>query len=127
MRQRKADFDEAGASVVVISFDVEDIVRVVRDELESPFLWLLDPARRAYEAYGLARKSAWTWFHPRVTLAYFRAMLGGHMPKRKGADVFQNGGDFVVGADGNLRLAHPQSDVADRPTMDELLAAVRGS
>lgn len=37
----------------------------------------------------------------------------------------QLGGEFIVGADGIVRLAHPSKEAADRPAVPELLAHPR--
>jgi hypothetical protein len=42
-------------------------------------------------------------------------------------DTHQLGGDFVVGENGRIQLAHPSRDPVDRPSMAELLQAIRSS
>jgi hypothetical protein len=46
-------------------------------------------------------------------------------PIRLRDDALQRGGNFVVGRDGHLTLAHTGRDQSDRPEPAEILAALR--
>lgn len=116
--------------VLVISFDAPRRIGGYCRRHQLPFRCLPDEQRVAYRAYGLGRASWLRTLTPRalapyVTL-YLRARIaGGRRPKVEGQDLRQMGGDFVVAPDGRLALAYASHDPADRPSVEQLLAAIR--
>ena len=62
---------------------------------------------------------------PRALAPYIRLAFSGRaVPRASDQDVRQRGGDFVVGPDGRIRLAHASDDPADRPSVGAILAAL---
>lgn len=124
MRDRLNEF--AGAEVVVITFASPRVLAGYRRRFVDPLAVLADPDRAVYRAYGLARGSWWQVWGPKVVGRYVTLMGAGARLERPthGDDLNQLGGDFVVGPDGRLRLCRPQTGPEDRPTVDELLAAI---
>jgi hypothetical protein len=93
---------------------------------EHPFArtrFAADPTRGSYHAYGLGRNSVLRVYGPRVVWQYVRWGLQGR-PIRIQDDALQRGGNFVVGRDGRLTLAHTGRDQSDRPSVAALLAAL---
>lgn len=86
--------------------------------------FLADPERAVYRAYGLGRNSLLRVYGPRILAQYVVWGLRGK-PIRIREDTLQRGGNFVVGRDGRLTLAHTGRDQADRPSVDTILAALR--
>ena len=115
--------------VLVVSFDPPRRIGGYCRLHRLPFVCLSDERRAAYRAYGLGRASWLRTLTPRalapyVTL-YFRARRGGgRRPDYGGQDLRQMGGDFVVAPDGRLTLAHASHDPADRPSVEQILAAI---
>ncbi len=95
-------------------------------ETNSPFPFLVDQALASYRAYGLDSSALRAW-SPRNLLYYAKAKLQGRETLGNRGDTHQLGGDFVVGPNGRLRLAHPSRDPIDRPSIDQLLHAIRAS
>ncbi len=93
---------------------------------------LSDPTREAYRAYGLGRGSVarvWGWKAARRYIEIFRSD-GLEGLRRPNEDTLQLGGDFVVDPCGNLSYGFWGGGPTDRPTVEDLLAAVaatRGS
>ena len=85
--------------------------------------FVADPDRAAYTAYGLGRNSVLRVYGPRILWRYVRWGIEGKPIKING-DTLQRGGDFVVGRDGRLTLAHTGRDQADRPPASVILAAL---
>ncbi len=88
---------------------------------------LLDPDRSAYRAYGLGRASAARVWSP-ATLRRYTSILrrdGLGALRRPTEDTRQLGGDFVIDPTGRLSWGFWSDGPDDRPTVDELLAAVR--
>ena len=113
--------------VVLVTFTTREDLDAYRDRTDLQLTMVRDPDRTAYAAYGLGRGSAsrvWGLRAARRYLALFRSQgFGGlHRPTE---DSLQLGGDFVVGADGVLRYGFWGEGPDDRPSVDELIAAVR--
>jgi peroxiredoxin len=125
LRRRRAELDERGAVVLVIAFEETRRVRGFCRRHRLPFRCLVDEARRVYRAFGLGRASWVRTMTPRSMAPYIRHMFSPRAVRRAtGQDVRQRGGDFVVGRDGRIRLAHVSDDPADRPTVNAILAAL---
>ena len=111
--------------VLVIGFESAGRVRDYCRRHAVPFRCLVDEQRTVYRAYGLGRASWPRTLTPRSLAPYIRHMFSLRAVRRTSdQDVRQRGGDFVIGRDGRLRLAHASDDPADRPTIDAILAAV---
>lgn len=122
MRDRLDDFGDAAIAIITFS-EPEQVVVYQRTRL-APLPVLVDEARRTYAAYDLGHGSVWKVWGPKVWLAYARLLRRGRRPHRPTEDTLQLGGDFVVGRDGHLAYAFRSEDPDDRPSVDELLAAV---
>ena len=83
-----------------------------------------DRARAAYHAYGLGRNSVLRVYGPRILWQYLTWGLAGRRIRIQD-DTLQRGGDFVVGRDGRLSLAHTGRDQAQRPSADAVIEALR--
>jgi hypothetical protein len=95
--------------------------------LRDPFertRFLSDSARTVYHAYGLGRNAIWRVYGPGILWQYLKWGLQGK-PIHIRDDTLQRGGNFVVGRDGLLTLAHTGRDQSDRPSSDAILAAIR--
>ncbi len=126
VRDRWAEFERRGARALAISFSSPAEVGLHAGHLELLFDLAADPARITYAGYGVARGSAWQAWHPKAQWKYFRAWLRGEeiAPTKRGDDLLQLGADFVIGADGIVRLAYYSRRSDDRPPVDTLLAAL---
>jgi peroxiredoxin len=90
-----------------------------------PFRCLTDESRDVYGAYGMGRASWLRTLTPRALAPYIRLAFSGRaVPRAPDQDVRQRGGDFVIGPDGRIRLAHVSDDPADRPGVSAILAAL---
>lgn len=125
MRDRREELDARKAVVVVIGFEAARRQRGYCRTLKlGDWPCLVDEPLAVYHAYGLGRLPWWRTF----TLASLRGYLkfwraGKKMPNPR-ADIYQAGGDFVVDPEGRLALVHPGRDPHDRPSVDEILAAI---
>ncbi|MBM2822840.1 MAG: AhpC/TSA family protein [Thermoleophilia bacterium] len=124
----KRQLDEAGASVVFVTFDdPEPVRRALLAGLEVPYPVLVDRERVAYRAWGLRRSSvAGIWLDPRVWWRYASLVVRGERLRTLGSDTLQLGGDFVLDGDGIVIYARPQRR-DDRPPVGELLRALRSA
>ncbi len=122
MLRHRDRIDAAGTAVVVVHDSREQVCSGMLHDLDIPYPVVVDAELRAYRGWGLGEASAArTYLSPRIVFDYARMMLGGERPLRTGGDSMQLGGDFVVGADGRMTYAHPQTGVDDRPPTGLLL------
>ena len=122
MRSRLDDF--GAATIVVITFSAPELALRHRQERLAPLEVLVDEERSSYRDYGLGRGRIWKVWGPKVWLAYARLLLSGERLRRPVEDTMQLGGDVVVGSDGAISFLFRSEGPADRPTVDELVAAV---
>ncbi len=126
MGDRLADFGP-DAAVVLITFTRPEELVTYRREHDLPFPVVVDAERAAYRRYGLGRTStARVW--SAGTLRRYAQILrrdGFGTLRRPTEDTRQLGGDFVVDRDGRLAWGFWSEGPDDRPSVDELVRAVR--
>lgn len=122
MRSRLEEFGDA--RVVVVTFRAPGrVVEYQRDRLD-PLPVLVDQERTSYRDYGFGRGGVGAVWGPKVWLAYARLLRRGRRLRRPVDDTLQLGGDVVVGPDGMIAYVFRSEDPDDRPSVDELVAAV---
>ena len=120
LRQHTSDLEALKTNVVIISFGSPYNARLWEKETQSQFTLLLDPERNAYRAYGLERSMLRSW-GLNTFLTYSRLLLNGRKWRGIQGDSGQLGGDFIVNANGIIRLAYYSRDPSDRPSVSYLL------
>jgi peroxiredoxin len=119
----------AGCSVLVVCQAKPEVLAryLARQKWTAPVV--SDPDRAAYRAFGLERTGWLTFFRPKVLWGYLRGMLRGYGLKTPyaGEDVLQLGGDFVLDRAGTVVFADPSADPTDRPTVAQILDAIRSA
>lgn len=86
--------------------------------------FVADPSLAVYHAYGLGRNSVWRVYGWRIVRAYFQMISRGRPILKPRADTLQRGGDFVINREGKLTLAHVGRDQVDRPSIEDVMAAL---
>ena len=115
-------------AVALITFTRPEQLASYLRRHELPFPILLDADRSTYRAYGIGRAPARRVWSQGTLRRYARILgrdgLGAlHRPTE---DTRQLGGDFVIDRDGRLSWGFWSEGPDDRPSVDELLAAVHG-
>lgn len=123
MRHYSTEIESLNTRIVVISFGVAHQARAWQGETGASFTLLLDVDRAAYRAYDLEHSLFRSW-GPRVWWRYAQLMLRGYKWHGIQGDSGQLGGDFIVDANGVIRLAYRSHDPADRPPVSRLLAVL---
>ncbi len=124
LREVAARIDEIPAEVVCVTFTGPPLLDAFRKELDLPFELYADTDRELYRALGFGRGSfARVWLNPRVWARYAKLIARGERPKPPEDDTMQLGGDAVTDADGEVTWVYPSASPADRPSVDELIAA----
>src|SRR5436190_3666985 len=84
-----------------------------------------DSDRALYRALGFGRASvARAWLHPKVWGRYAGLVARGRRLRRPEQDTLQLGGDAVFDADARLRWLYCSRGPEDRPSVDEVIAAL---
>jgi peroxiredoxin len=115
------------AEVLVISFSPPAFLLRYLKNNPLPFPLLADPERLAYKGFGLERTTWQEMLRPAVLGRYLRLMAQGWLPwkARKGEDLLQLGGDFVLDEQRRIVYTHRSIEPTDRPPAQALLTAVR--
>ena len=127
LRDDRKRFDEAGAGVVLVGLGTTERAGWFCQEKEIPFVCLADPGQEAYEAYALRKAGITEILRAENGLKYMRLNLNRETRQRqakRGEDVLQLGGTFVVDPSGVVRYAHRNRHTGDNPPNDEVLAAI---
>ena len=125
MRDRLDDLG-AATEVVLVTFTNQDELATYQQRNALPFPVVSDPSRAAYRAYGLGRGSVarvWGWQAARRYAQILRRS-GLRSWRRPTEDTLQLGGDFVVNPDGTLVYGFWGEGPDDRPSVDDLIAAI---
>ena len=128
VRDHLADFGDE-TDVVLITFTDRAGLAAYAAERRLPFPIIVDRDRAAYRAFGLGRGTVRRVWGVRALRRYvdivrsegLRALRGLRRPTE---DTLQLGGDFVIDPDGVLRYGFWGEGPDDRPTIDQLIAAV---
>jgi peroxiredoxin len=129
LRDDRERFDQAGTNVVLIGLGTAERAGWFCEDKHIPFACLADPEQRAYEAYGLRKAGLAEILRAENGLKYMRLQLSSETRQRtakRGEDVVQLGGTFVVDTGGVIRYAHRNRHTGDNPPNDEVLAALQG-
>ncbi|MGI9597470.1 MAG: AhpC/TSA family protein [Acidimicrobiales bacterium] len=121
--------------VVLITFTKPENLSGYQRANDLPFPILVDPDRSAYRAFGLGRGSAARVYGLRAARRYWDILRSGDPTGpdrftglrdlvRPAEDPLQLGGDFLVGPDGRLAYGFWGQGPDDRPSVEELIAAV---
>ena len=118
-----------GAEALLVAQARPEILSAFLRDRPLPFPALADPSRAAYQAFGLGRTSWAAMLRPGVLFRYLRLVFRGGRLRRpyKGEDVLQLGGDFVLEGRGRVVYAYRSAEPTDRPSVQELLRAVRAA
>lgn len=122
MRDRLAEFGDA--TIAVVTFASPEHLRAYREHLRLPFPVLADPERVLYRRFEMGRGTSRQVWNPGTLRIYARRLRPGHRAPGPLQDVRQLGGDMIVAPDGTLAEGFWPPSPDDRPTVDELAAAV---
>lgn len=120
LRQFQAELEARNTHVAIISFGSITLAQKWMEETKASFQFLLDPERKAYQAFGLDHSLSRSW-SPKVWIEYARLMAQGRKWRGIQGDSGQLGGDFIVDRSGIIRMAYRSHDPADRPAVSDIL------
>ncbi len=128
MSDRLAELGETTDVVLVTFTDPENLETYsYGDDVAFPIL--TDPTRASYRAFGLGRGSVARVYGVKMMRRYVEIFRESGLAglRKPTEDTLQLGGDFVVGPDGKLVYGFWGEGPDDRPSVDELVDAVRAA
>ena len=123
MRDRVDDLGDAAVAIVL--FTRPRNLAGYRQRFVAPLTVLTDESRAAYRAFGFPSGPWWRVWGPAVWVRYAQLLRGGARFERPTEDTSQLGGDVVVGPDGRIAYLFRSASPDERPSVDDLVAAVR--
>jgi len=123
VRDQYPEFHRSGAEVAAVTMGTAQQAAQFRAGLKLPFPCLADPAREAYQAFGVPRGGVTQIVGPAVWAAGLKAALRGGAGIPIG-DPLQLQGIFIIDRRGVVRYAYRATNSADRPSAAELLDAL---
>jgi peroxiredoxin len=125
LREIRDRLDEFGdAAVAVVSFTPRERLEDYRRFLDLPFPVLADPTRATYEQFGFVRGRVRDVWSLATIRQYGQLLREGRRLLRPTEDTLQLGGDVVIGRDRRVRYLARPTGPAERPPVDELIAAL---
>lgn len=113
------------AEVVVVTFANPRVLRGYRRRFADPLTVVADEERLLYRALGFGRGSFWRVWGWKSARKYIELLREGHQLERTDSDTRQLGGNAVIAADGTLAWVFAGEGPDDRPTVDQIISAVR--
>ncbi len=124
MREAQPELTANGAKILAVGtgapFQAEHLMAT-----EYDFECLVDPERNLYRALGIEHIALNQWFRISTWRKYLRSR-GRAKQGRVTGDPLQAPGVAVIDTDGVVHYLHRGVTLADYPTVDEVLDAVRG-
>jgi len=126
VRDRLTEFGEATTVALIIFTDARNLTAYTKRN-EFPFPVLVDPDRSTYRAFGLGRGTVWRVWGIKAAMRYLQILVTNGLSglRRPTEDTLQLGGDFIISSDGTLAYGFWGDGPDDRPSVDQLVDAVR--
>jgi len=122
VRDRRLDFGDT--EIVVVTFTRPRNLAGYRTRFVAPLTVVADESRASYRAFGFGRGPWWRVYGVRTLRRYGELLRRGDRLARPTEDTLQLGGDVVIDSHGRIALLRGGAGPADRPPVDELVAAV---
>ena len=120
LRLFQSELEARDTRVALIAFGSNALAQEWIKETSTTFRFLIDPERKAYQAFGLEYSLLRSW-RPKIWFEYARLMAKGRKWRGIQGDSGQLGGDFIVDRDGIIRMAYRSHDPTDRPAASYIL------
>ena len=126
MRDRLTELGEATTVALITFTDARNLTAYTKRN-ELPFPVLVDPDRSTYRAFGLGRGTVWRVWGIKAAMRYLQILRTDGLSglRRPTEDTLQLGGDFIISPDGTLAYGFWGDGPDDRPSVDQLVDAVR--
>lgn len=113
--------------IAVVTFEIDFLARAYVEETSLGWPLLVDDTRETYRNYGMHSASFWDVWGPGTWRAYLKEIGKGERVRKSEGDVYQRGGDVLIGPDGIVRLHHIGAGPADRPAVESILNKIHSA
>jgi peroxiredoxin len=127
LRARKAEFEKAGARVVLVGMGTPTECTAFLRKLDVPFPMIADPQQTLYRRFNLKRMSALGVFSPTTVLRGVAAMVRGSGIGKPTGDILQLPGVFIIDRNGRIVFKNRPTGPADPADADTLLSVLAGA
>lgn len=111
-------------NVVFVGMGTVEQTREFKERMRSPHLFIADPERKLYQAFGLGKGSGKQMFNPRVFARGFGATLRGHWVGLPIGDPWQMPGVFLIDTRGEVVWEYRSVDASDNPSPETIARAL---
>lgn len=127
MIEKQKEIEAVGAEVLLIAYDQPSLLSAkMLVYLAVPYLLLLDPTKAAYSRWGMGRTNLWrSMLSPALTWRYIKLLAKGERFLGLAPDMYQLGGDFVIGRKGEIAFAYRMTTNGNRASIERLLAELQ--
>ena len=125
MRDKEDELHRLKVKVAVVTFENDFLARCYVEDTALAWPILIDSNREMYKDYGMLAASFWDIWGVKTWQVYFKELLKGNKPKKSDGDIYQRGGDVLIGPNGIVLLHHIGEGPADRPSVEEILRVAR--
>jgi len=109
---------------VVVTFEADFLARSYVEDTSLTWPLLVDDTREMYRNYGMLSASFWDVWGPKTWWAYLKEIVKGKKLKKSEGDIFQRGGDVLIGPGGTVHLHQIGVGPGDRPTVEALFTKI---
>lgn len=109
---------------MLVTFTKQRNLRGYRRRFADPLTVVTDPDLQLYSALGFGRGSLWRVYGWRTILRYVELLRQGKKMEKSSEDTLQLGGNAIVDPEGKLAWRYKGAGPDDRPSVDEILAAL---
>ena len=125
MREHEEELAGLAVSVAVVTFEAGFLARRYVEESGLAWPLLVDEKRELYRGYGMLAASFWDIWGVKTWWAHAQAVIAGQKLRGSQGDISQRGGDVLIDPTGMVRLHHVGEGPSDRPSVAQLLEAIR--
>jgi hypothetical protein len=121
LRDHEQEFSKRNVKIVVVTFETDVLARSYVEDTSLAWPFLVDDTRGTYRNYGMLSASFWDVWGPKTWWVYLKEIGKGKKLKKSEGDIYQRGGDVLIGPDGTVHLHQIGVGPGDRPTVEALL------
>lgn len=121
MRDHEEEFSKRDVKIVVVTFETGFLARSYVEDTSLTWPLLIDDTRETYRNYGMLSASFWDVWGPKTWWALLKEIVKGKKLIKSEGDIYQRGGDVLIGPGGTVHLHQIGVGPGDRPTVEALL------
>jgi peroxiredoxin len=124
LRDHEEEFSKRDVKIVVVTFETGFLARSYVEDTSLTWPLLIDDTRETYRNYGMLSASFWDVWGPKTWWALLKEIVKGKKLIKSEGDIYQRGGDVLIGPGGTVHLHQIGVGPGDRPTVEALLSKI---